>query len=263
MIFMPPQHGKSELVSRRFPAFLLGRNPNLRLIGCSNNSDLAVAMNRDVQRIMTGEAYAGVFPKTIVFCDEKKPNMVGIEAEQFQELLVHEFRREGNGNFSRKWPLYQMSTGGVPKVARIRRLSQYVINRELRFKADSPGCRLLVDQLMDFPLANTTTAPTPSKCAAGSPALPTDRAVPTPCPRYAFTYSPRSAVGLPASPPGPGPLKKSKAFTTHGTGVGPGYWVLSPGYWLLATGYWLLSTVYWVLGTGVLCTGYWVLSTEY
>src|SRR5690349_15293693 len=30
MVFMPPQHGKSELVSRRFPAFLLGKDPNLR-----------------------------------------------------------------------------------------------------------------------------------------------------------------------------------------------------------------------------------------
>ena len=32
--------------------------------------------------------------KTIVFCDEKRPDLVGIEAEQFQELLVHEFRRQ-------------------------------------------------------------------------------------------------------------------------------------------------------------------------
>ena len=32
MIFLPPQHGKSELVSRRFPAFLLGRSPDLRPI---------------------------------------------------------------------------------------------------------------------------------------------------------------------------------------------------------------------------------------
>jgi hypothetical protein len=38
-------------------------------------------------------------------------------------------------------------------------LSQYVINRELRFKADSPGCRLLVDQLMDFPLAEHDDGP--------------------------------------------------------------------------------------------------------
>jgi hypothetical protein len=28
-----------------------------------------------------------------------------------------------------------------------------LINRELRFKAASPGCRLLVEQLMDFPFA--------------------------------------------------------------------------------------------------------------
>ena len=52
-----------------------------------------------------------------------------------------------------------MMTDGVPKLARIRRLSQYVINRELRFKADSPGCRLLVDQLMDFPLADHDDGP--------------------------------------------------------------------------------------------------------
>ncbi len=96
--------------------------------------------------------------KTILFCDEKRPHYVGFEAEQFQELLVHEFRRQCAGR-KLKWPLYEMASGGVPKVARIRRLSQYVINRELRFKADSPGCRLLVDQLMDFPLAEHDDGP--------------------------------------------------------------------------------------------------------
>ena len=32
--------------------------------------------------------------KTLVFCDHHQPHLVGIEAEQFQELLVHEFRRQ-------------------------------------------------------------------------------------------------------------------------------------------------------------------------
>ena len=27
--------------------------------------------------------------KTIVFCEQKRPEMAGIEAEQFQDLLVH------------------------------------------------------------------------------------------------------------------------------------------------------------------------------
>ncbi len=95
--------------------------------------------------------------RTIVFCDEHRAEMVGFEAEQFQELLVHEFNRQcGQGV---RWPVYEMTCQGVPKVARIRRLSQYVINRELRFKADSPGCRLLVEQLMDFPLADHDDGP--------------------------------------------------------------------------------------------------------
>ena len=97
--------------------------------------------------------------KTVVFCDQKRPDCVGIEAEQFQELLVHEFRRQCGEQLALRWPMYKMMTQGVPKVARIRRLSQYVINRELRFKADSPGCRLLVDQLMDFPLAEHDDGP--------------------------------------------------------------------------------------------------------
>ncbi len=97
--------------------------------------------------------------KTVVFCDEKRPDFVGIEAEQFQELLVHEFRRQCGEQFAVRWPMYQMMTQGIAKIARIRRLSQYVINRELRFKADSPGCRLLVEQLMDFPLAEHDDGP--------------------------------------------------------------------------------------------------------
>ena len=97
--------------------------------------------------------------KTVVFCDEKKPDLVGIEAEQFQELLVHEFRRQCGEKFDDAVADVRDDDRGVAKIARIRRLSQYVINRELRFKADSPGCRLLVDQLMDFPLGEHDDGP--------------------------------------------------------------------------------------------------------
>ncbi|MEX1194411.1 MAG: hypothetical protein WD904_14350 [Dehalococcoidia bacterium] len=31
MILMPPRHGKSELVSRRFPPWLMGRDPSCRI----------------------------------------------------------------------------------------------------------------------------------------------------------------------------------------------------------------------------------------
>ncbi|MCJ7690325.1 MAG: phage terminase large subunit [Clostridiaceae bacterium] len=63
---MPPRHGKSELVSRRFPAFYLGRNPDARVIACSYNASLSAMFNRDVQRIMEGVEYYEIFPDTMI-----------------------------------------------------------------------------------------------------------------------------------------------------------------------------------------------------
>jgi len=64
MVFMPPRHGKSELVSRRFPAYILGRNPNANIIATSYSGGLASSMNRDVQRIIDSEEYYELFPET-------------------------------------------------------------------------------------------------------------------------------------------------------------------------------------------------------
>jgi len=67
MVFMPPRHGKSELVSRRLPAFILGRDPDASLIACSYSSDLASRMNRDVQRIIDSDEYRRIFPGTRLY----------------------------------------------------------------------------------------------------------------------------------------------------------------------------------------------------
>jgi len=64
MVFMPPQHGKSELCSRRFPAYMFGLNPNIKIIAASNSPSLAQDFNRDIQRIMDTEAYKELFPNT-------------------------------------------------------------------------------------------------------------------------------------------------------------------------------------------------------
>jgi len=64
MVFMPPQHGKSEQTSRRLPAYLLGLNPKLRIVGASYSADIAASFNRDVQRIIDSEDYRLAFPNT-------------------------------------------------------------------------------------------------------------------------------------------------------------------------------------------------------
>jgi predicted phage terminase large subunit-like protein len=64
LISLPVRHGKSELVSRRFPAFLLGINPDVRIIACSYSADLSQRLNRDVQRIVESPEYQVLFPDT-------------------------------------------------------------------------------------------------------------------------------------------------------------------------------------------------------
>lgn len=63
MVFMPPQHGKTELSSRRFPPYVLGRNPNEKLILGSYNSTKAEEFLKDCKRIMQSKEYQEVFPE--------------------------------------------------------------------------------------------------------------------------------------------------------------------------------------------------------
>lgn len=64
MVFMPPQHGKSEGSTRRLPAFILGRNPDCKLAIVSYNAPKAKKFNRELQRVIDSEEYREVFPDT-------------------------------------------------------------------------------------------------------------------------------------------------------------------------------------------------------
>lgn len=64
IITQPPQTGKSELASRRLPAYALGCNPDLRIIATSYGDSLATLMNRDVQQIIDSAEYQRLFPLT-------------------------------------------------------------------------------------------------------------------------------------------------------------------------------------------------------
>lgn len=74
MIAMPPRHGKSQLASRLFPAWCLGRNPRTQIIAASYNSDLANDFGRDVRNIVGSPEFAGVFPGVSLSVDSKAAN---------------------------------------------------------------------------------------------------------------------------------------------------------------------------------------------
>jgi predicted phage terminase large subunit-like protein len=74
MIFMPPRHGKSELASKRFPAWCLGRNPRRQIIAASYNSDLANDFGRNVRNIVAEPEFRQVFPDVSLATDSAAAN---------------------------------------------------------------------------------------------------------------------------------------------------------------------------------------------
>jgi predicted phage terminase large subunit-like protein len=62
MIFIPPRHGKTQTVSRYFPAWLLGQNPDVRLIMASYGAVLAKRNSRFVRNLIDTPDYQAMFP---------------------------------------------------------------------------------------------------------------------------------------------------------------------------------------------------------
>lgn len=58
----PPQHGKSEIVSRKLPAFLMGCFPDWYVAAASYSATLADSMSLDVRRNLTSNEHLRLFP---------------------------------------------------------------------------------------------------------------------------------------------------------------------------------------------------------
>ena len=85
------------------------------------------------------------------------PHALCIEVNVFQELLGGEFVRQAREAHIDHLPLYGVNNTEAKEV-RIRTIGPYLAKRELRFR-DTPGCRLLVQQLRDFPAGSFDDGP--------------------------------------------------------------------------------------------------------
>jgi predicted phage terminase large subunit-like protein len=71
MIFMPPRHGKSELASRRFPAWYLGKHPEREIISAGYGERFAEEFGREVRNIVAGGDFARAFPNVALAADSQ------------------------------------------------------------------------------------------------------------------------------------------------------------------------------------------------
>ena len=61
IINMPPRHTKSEFASYLFPAWMIGKNPKMKLMQVSHNAELAVRFGSKVRNLMDTEEYKMIF----------------------------------------------------------------------------------------------------------------------------------------------------------------------------------------------------------
>ena len=62
IIEMPPRHGKSELASKSYPSWCLGRNPTKQIISASAANDLAQDWGKWVRNIVASDEFRLVYP---------------------------------------------------------------------------------------------------------------------------------------------------------------------------------------------------------
>jgi predicted phage terminase large subunit-like protein len=80
IINMPPRHSKSEFASFLMPAWFLGRNPKLKIIQATHNTELAVRFGRKVRDLIDDPAYKEIFPDTNLKEDNKGAGKWGTTA---------------------------------------------------------------------------------------------------------------------------------------------------------------------------------------
>lgn len=88
---------------------------------------------------------------------EWQPDIVGLESNMFQELIAPEFDRQCQDRRIPPLPIHT-EENTVKKEIRISRLGEYLAREQLKF-ADNRHCRLLVEQMKDFPLGDHDDGP--------------------------------------------------------------------------------------------------------
>ncbi len=119
-----------------------------------------VYLDADLARRPTSQT----IERTVELCARFRPHALGVESNQFQELLADELERA-----LRQRGLHGVSTwkidNRVNKGVRIRRLGPHLARRRLRFLRGSPGAALLVEQLRVFPTGDHDDGPDAAEMA--------------------------------------------------------------------------------------------------
>ena len=84
IVNMPPRCLKSVAISVAFPAWLLGRDPSLRILTASHSAELADKMAQDCRIVMEEEWYRAAFPHTRIAAGENRRDLFVTDKRGFR-----------------------------------------------------------------------------------------------------------------------------------------------------------------------------------
>lgn len=171
----PGRHGRTEWPDEYFRDIYAERWPD-------NFEATVVAIDpskgRDVKRgdyaaivmlgIVAGNLYCDAVVKrmpvtdivdaAIEVSDHYKADAVGLEGNAFQDLMAEPIERRVAERNMMPLPLHVIENR-VNKQLRIQRVGPYLARKQIRFREDSPGVTLLLNQLKEFPLGDHDDGP--------------------------------------------------------------------------------------------------------
>ena len=71
IVNMPPRHTKSEFASYLFPAWMIGKNPEMKIIQATHTTELAVGFGRKVKNLLERDEYKEIFSESSLAADSK------------------------------------------------------------------------------------------------------------------------------------------------------------------------------------------------
>ena len=71
IVNMPPRHTKSEFASYLFPAWMIGKNPEMKIIQATHTTELAVGFGRKVKNLLERDEYQEIFSESRLAADSK------------------------------------------------------------------------------------------------------------------------------------------------------------------------------------------------
>ncbi len=71
IINMAPRHTKSEFASYLFPAWMMGKNPKMKIIQATHTTELAVNFGRKTKNLIDSDEYKEIFPEVQLAVDSK------------------------------------------------------------------------------------------------------------------------------------------------------------------------------------------------